>query len=233
MNCETRTDRFSESVHTETKMKNIPVKFAGMINESNKVFIFYSLSVHRLSVNIIATNLPKLRDLEAEIINDFKLYEERTALYQRIILYYFLSVSNFVQDAYEKCIYWIGKIFNLGKTDLSEDYQCYARIIQLISYYELGYVDSMEYALKSTYHFFSKRKKIYKYEVIIQKYLRRSFRIKTDKELTEMFREMKDELEIIFKDTYERNAFDAFNIMYWLESKIRKIPVVEVMRQKP
>ncbi len=65
---------------------------------------------------------------------------------------------------------------------------------------------------------------------MIQKYLRRSFRIKTAGELKEMFAEMKDELVILYNDPYERNAFDAFNILYWLDSRIMNIPVLEAAR---
>jgi len=232
LNCEARTGCFDESEHTADKMRNIAVKFPDMINESNRVFIFYSLSVMLLSNYTVAANTAKLKEFELEIRAGLKLYEEKITIYQRIILYFFLSGSNFIQDDFEKCIYWNGKIFDLGKTDLCEDYQCYARIIHLISYYELGYIDSMEYALKSAYHFISKKKKVFKYENIIQKYLRRSFRIKTDKELIAMFKEMKDEIEILLQDPYERHALDAFNIIFWLESKIRKIPVVEILRAK-
>lgn len=125
----------------------------------------------------------------------------------------------------------MGRIINMEKTDLSQDYQCYSRIVYLISYFELGYFDSLEYALKSAYHFMSKRDRVYKYENIILKYLRISFRIKTMSELDEMFKNMKRELEEIKDDPLEQNAFDAFNILYWLDSKVKKIPMMELIKK--
>lgn len=232
LNTQSRTNKFKECEIYMEKMRNLDKKFPDMLTESNKVFIFYSLSIHLLSVYMQTTEPGKLRSAEEEIRNGLKLYEEKITVYQRIILYYFLSISNIVLEDYEKCIYWNSKIFNIGKTDLSEDYQCYARIIQLISFYETGYTDSLEYALKSAYHFISKRKRVYKYENIIQKYLRRSFRIKTDAELMEMFLEMKSELEEIYHDEFEKNAFDAFDLMPWLESRIRKVPTIQVLRER-
>ena len=232
LNCQGRTKRYSEFEITADKFKNLEKKFPDNITESNRVFIFYSLSVLTLTNYMGVFDTVKLRSIETEINHGMKLFEEKITLYQRIILYYFLSASNFIQSDFEKCIYWTGKIFNLGKTDLSEDYQCYARIIQLISYYELGYFDSMEYSLKSGYQFISKKKKIYKYENVIQKYLRRSFRIKTEKEIREMLIEMKSELELLSKDPFEKNAFDAFNIIYWLDARIRNVPVLQVLKEK-
>ena len=232
LNCQSRTLRYKDCELTVARLKDIERRFPENITESNKVFIFYSVSVLMLSKYISNTNTAKLISVEDDIKSNLNKYELKITVYQRIILYYFLSCSNFIQSNFEKCLYWNNKIFNLGKTDLSEDYQCYARIIQLISYFELGYTDSMEYALKSAYHFFTKRQRVYKYESIIQKYLRRSFRIKTDKELEDMFREMKNELNAIINDAYEKNAFDAFNLIPWLDSRIRKIPVLHVLKEK-
>ncbi len=47
-----------------------------------------------------------------------------------------------------------------------------------------------------------------------------------------MFEEMKRDLEKIVNDPFEKNAFDAFNILYWLESKIKNISVAEVMKKQ-
>lgn len=232
LNCEIRTRRYAEFDISASKLQNVPIKFQKTISNSNRVFIFYSLAVLRISKNMEIFDIGKLRELDNEIKENLIIYEEDITIYQRIILYFFLSSSNFMQSNFEKCIYWNSKVFNLGKTDLSEDYQCYIRIIQLISYFELSYIDSLEYALKSAYHFISTKNKVYEYENIIQKYLRRSFRIKTDSELHEMFQEMKDEIENLLDDPFEKNALDAFNILYWLESKIGRIPLIEVIRRQ-
>ena len=45
-----------------------------------------------------------------------------------------------------------------------------------------------------------------------------------------MFIEMRKELEKINNDPFEQNAFDAFNILYWLDSKINNIPFAEYLR---
>jgi len=230
-NCEIRNRKYDEAEKTVVKMENVLIIHSGSVTEVNKVFIFYSSSILRISIYMESFNESKLVKAESDIQKNIILYEDKITIYQRIILYYFLSASNFIREEFENCIYWNSKIFNLGRTDLSEDYQCYAKIIQLISYYELGYIDSMEYALKSAYHFISMKKKVYIYENIIQKYLRKSFRVKTDKEMIEMFKEMKDELNVLLKDPLEKHAFDAFNIIFWLDSKIKKIPMIEIIKE--
>ncbi len=227
-----RTKRFDECVQTALKLKEIEVKFPKYITDKNRVFIFYSVSVLMISCYLEILDPQVLKNHLREVESLIPDYENKITLYQKIILYFFLSVSNLVLSDFEKCIHWTGKIINLEKTDLSEDYQCYARIINLISYYELGYLDSIEYALKSAYHFLSKRKRVYKYENIILKYLRKSFRLKSSGELHQMFEEMEQEIKKIYEDPFEQNAFDAFNILYWLESKLKKKPLINIMKEK-
>lgn len=226
----TRTGRLDISEVYLKKMKELPQKHPKLISERDRVFIFYSYTIQSIVVNFELLRKEKLIEIASEAKLLFPEFEKKINLQQRIILYYFLGTTNFVLADHEQCMHWMGKIINVEKTDFSQDYQCYSRIVYLIAVYELGYIDHLEYALKSAYHFISKRNRVYQYENIILKYLRRSFRIKSEKEAFEMFEEMKFELEKIKDDPYEQNAFDAFNIMYWLDSKIRKIPLLSAMK---
>lgn len=226
-----RTKRFDDFEKTYTKLSSLEKKYPKQISDINKIFIFYSLTILKISKCFEVLDSKGLEDVDFEVDRDLLKYESGISLSQRIILYYFMGTSNFVRNKFDKSIYWMGKIINLEKTDLSQDYQCYSRIVYLISYFELGYFDSLEYVLKSVYHFISKRNRVYKYENIILKYLRTSFRIKSMTELDAMFVEMKHELEEIKDDPLEQNAFDAFNILYWLESKVKKIPMMELMKE--
>lgn len=232
INAQSRTNKYEDQAATIDKLKSIPARFPDLVTEANKTFIFYSTSVSLLTGNVARIDKAKLRSVINETSERMEDFEEKVSTYQRIILYYFLSIANFVIGDYEKCVHWNSRIFNIGKTDLSEDYQCYARIIQLLSYYELGYIDAMEYALRSAYHFISKRKRIYKYENIIQQYLRKSFRIKNDAELYRMFDDMMFDLGAIADDEYEKNAFDAFDLRPWLESKIKGVTLIDVLISK-
>lgn len=232
MTCLIRTGRLEEWDETEGKMKGMVKKYPAHITEKNRVFIFYSLSVLKIAKFFVTLDIQSIVAHEREVQEQIGMYESKITIQQRIILYYFLGLANFVSGNFEKCIYWLGKIINGEKTDLSQDYQCYSRIIYLLCYYELGYYDSLEYAMRSAYHFLFKRKRVYKYENIILKYLRQTFRLKNEKELFDMFLEMRYELEKIYNDPFEQKAFDAFNILYWLESKIRRITLAEYMRSQ-
>ncbi|MEO8664605.1 MAG: hypothetical protein ABI462_03835 [Ignavibacteria bacterium] len=227
-----RVMKFEESEITIRKMMEIENKYPDLMTGQEKVFVFYSKSVMLMTKYLQCGESDKLKVFLSEVIRGMDKYELKITMQLRIILYYFLGLSYFVISDFESCIKWMGKIINSERSIVSEDYQSHSRIVFLLSYYELKYFDSLEHVLKSTYHFLSKRKRVFKYENIILKYLRRSFRVKTEKELYVMFDEMQDELKKISDDPFEKHAFDTFNILYWLESKLQKKPLTEFLRER-
>lgn len=46
-----------------------------------------------------------------------------------------------------------------------------------------------------------------------------------------MFGEMKYDLELIYNDPFERNAFDAFNFLVWEESKVKGIGFLDAVKE--
>jgi hypothetical protein len=147
-------------------------------------------------------------------------YESKIERSRILIVYYFLASFLFSSAKYAESSKWISKILLFPASDFSSDYQCYARLMNLIVHYELKNFDHFDYAMKSTYYFLRKRNKIYKYEQVIIKYMKRALRVNTQAGLIDMFDEMKSELELIYTDNFEKNGFDAFNMIPWLEKKI-------------
>lgn len=224
-----RLKKYDECEETLFKMKNFENIYDTRLNESDKAFRVYS---------VIATEVPLRMDkrdyeLGLELVKDYseQLNKCETMLNTgwRVVCYYFLGSFYFLLENFQKAQGWLNKIIQISSTDFYSDYQCYARIMNLIVNYELKNFEHLDYVMKSTYYFLRKRNKIYKYEQIIIKFMKRSLRSSSEKALLELFEEMKYELEAILKDDYEKHAFDAFNIIPWLESRIEKKPMREIL----
>ncbi len=152
---------------------------------------------------------------------NFRKYEKELSFQQRIVWYFVIARFCFSKKAYPDAAIWLNRLIQLPNIDVSQDYQCYARIMNIIVAYESGNPDTIEHALRRAYYFLTKRNKVYKYERIILEYVRRSFRVRTESEINEMFVFMHRELSEIEADPFESSAFDAFNILIWLEGKIK------------
>ncbi|MEC5142624.1 hypothetical protein [Chitinophaga sp. 212800010-3] len=171
--------------------------------------------------------LAMVPELETEISrHTLKIDQHRVLVfYYKIACLYFGSGDN------SKAITYLNKIINLKIGNLRADIQCFARILHLIAHYELENYSLVEYLIKSVYHFISKHKDLGLVMEEIMKFLRR-YIYANPKALRSAFIDLKDRLEQISQDPYERRSFLYLDIISWLESKIEGIPVQEVIHRK-
>ena len=110
---------------------------------------------------------------------------------------------------------------NDREIDIRPDIHCFARIFNLIVHYELGNDELLEYLGKSTSRLLTKRQRLYKVETALLNFFQKTLpKIIGQKELDLAFKDLKKELEQIFKDPFERKALEYFDFISWLESKI-------------
>ncbi|MCX7878165.1 MAG: hypothetical protein N2510_05915 [Ignavibacteria bacterium] len=214
-----RAEEYSEYEKTYRKMEEIPSVFGNLTERERKDLYYYKgISIFSTAADGMYIEWAESALKDAEENHTF--YEKTLSPQQKIVWYYVIARLYFYRVKFENCRTWLNRLISLPNVDLSEDYQCYARVMNLIAAYESGNPDLIEHALRMAYYFLTKRNKIYKYEKIILNYVRQAFRVKTEKEIIEMLEFMQMDLSKIRNDPNEENAFDAFNIMPWLESKI-------------
>lgn len=155
-----------------------------------------------------------------EADENFRNYERVLSTQQKIVWYFVIARFCFTKGSYTDAGRWLNRLIQIPNIDVSQDYQCYARIMNLVVAYESGNPDRIEHELRRAYYFLTKRNKIYKYEKIILGYIRQAFRVRSQREINEMLELMHRDLKAIQNDPFEENAFDAFNILLWLERKI-------------
>ena len=115
--------------------------------------------------------------------------------------------------------------------DLRTDLQCYSRLLHLIAHYELGNFQLLEYLIKSVYRFMAKMGNLSLMEEEIFRFLRKSFNLSPDK-LRPEFERLLEKLQGYEKNRFETRALMYLDIISWLESKIKAVPVQDVIREK-
>ncbi|MCA6075475.1 hypothetical protein LDX50_23080 [Fulvivirga sp. 1062] len=152
--------------------------------------------------------------------------------HSRIILFYKVACLYFGDQKYGNCIRWLNRIFTSENIDLREDIHSFARILSLISHYELGNTDVIDYYIRSTYRFLLRKKDLYSFQKYILSFLKKLDAHLSEEELMEAFNELRDQLVPLQHNPYERRAFMYFDIISWLESKSNNHKVGEIIHQK-
>jgi tetratricopeptide (TPR) repeat protein len=169
----------------------------------------------------------KLVPVIEDSLKNYSLYLDR----HRVLVFYYKIASLYFGSAdFETAIDYLNKIIN-WKVDLRTDLQCYARLLHLIAHYELGNFGILEYLTKSVYRFMAKMENLSAVEEEMFRFLKSSLRL-SPRQLKPEFENLLDKLKQYEKSSAEARAFAYLDIIAWLESKIKNVPVQNVIREK-
>lgn len=201
-------------------------------NSNNRIQIFTYLNIARLNGHFMCGTFSE--GLELVPYLDEKLEEFRLQLdmHRILVFYYKIACLYFGSGDNDNTIKYLNKIIHI-KYSLRTDIQCYARLLHLIAHYELGNEDILESLIKSVYRYMAKMKNLTIVEEEIFNFIKKTLTISSSsKMMTKAFIQLKNKLEKYEGNPLEARSFMYLDIIGWLESKIRNIPVQEVIKEK-
>jgi hypothetical protein len=149
----------------------------------------------------------------------------------RILVFnYKIATLYFGAANYEASIDYLQKIIN-GPADLRKDLQCYARLLHMMSHYELGNYEIMESLIKSVYRFMAKMDNLTVVEEEMFRFLRSSFNV-SPRKLRPELEKLLDKIKHLEKNRFETRAFAYLDVISWVESKVYEKPVSEIIKEK-
>ena len=144
-----------------------------------------------------------------------------------------LSCFFLIIKKYDKAKKWLNKILN-NESLVSEDIFCFSKILYLIIYMEEDDNNIFfHHLVKSTLRYLDKRKKVYEFETVFFRFLKKisnsSF---SPEEMLRHYGELHAGLMDISKDPKEKEAFNYFDFLSWVKSKIEKRDFAEILKEK-
>ncbi len=198
-------------------------------NENNLIQGFVYLTTARINKHFMQGTFTQGLKIVPGIMSQLQEYSLYMDSHRVLIFYYKIASLYFGSGDSETCIDYLQKIIN-WKTDLRIDLQCYARLLHLIAHYELGNDELLEYLSKSVYRLMGKMENLSVVEEEIFNFLKRAFHIPP--------RQLENEFRILLatlrqqKEVHKKTrAFTYLDIISWLESKIERTPVQDVIRR--
>ena len=166
-------------------------------------------------------------EVELFINNNFNNLE----LHKQMLFYYKIACLYFGNGQYDECIAQLHKINETRDPRIRRDLQCFAKILTLISHYELGVDYNISYQIKSLYSFLVRMNDLHTAQKEIIGFIRKMVSIDEQnfkKELVKLYNRLK-KLE---SHPYERRIFFYLDIISWLESKIKGVSIAQIIKQK-
>lgn len=232
MVCQNKLNKYDELVRTLQKLKSVDQMPKVELNKNIQAMLFKYITIHEINKYFLTGNFSEGISLVSKIEKDLDQFVDKLGKHSTIIFYYKIACMYFGDSNHRMSAYWLQKIINEQNVDLRQDIHCFARILNLISHYELGNTDIIDYYIKSTYRFLLQKDDLGDYQKFILKFLKNLSKETTDRDLVKRFQKLRAQLLTLIDRPYEKRAFIYFDIISWLESKINKATVQEVIQTK-
>lgn len=227
-----RLKMLDEFFLTQKKLRSLRKSPALKLNENLNLMLLKYSYVHEFNGIFLVGDFNRGVQLMEKIKSGLEGFIDHLDNHSRIILYYKIACLYFGGCEYQKAVDWLGRIITFPRIDIREDVLSFSRILNLISHYELGNYDVIDYHIRSTYRFLLKKESFNLYHKYILDFLKKLNQGITEKALKMQFKKLRDQLVPLENSPFEKRAFIYFDIISWLESKISGVEVQHVIKQK-
>ncbi len=222
-------DEFTEAKKKLNAIKRYP---PAMLNENVKLNLFKAIYIHEINRHFMMGEFRSgtriVNRLEAELHRFLPKLDRNTIL----IFYYKIACLYFGSANYNQSLKWLNRVINSPQGGLREDLHTASRILALICHYELGSLELLDYSIRAVYRFLLKSNDLSKYHRHIIKFLKNLGGGVTQKDLIKKFTALRNELQPLETQRYEKRQFLYFDIISWLECKIANRPVEDIIKEK-
>jgi len=147
-------------------------------------------------------------------------YKGKVTINNYNYLYFLLAKYFFVTGKFEESLRHLNFLFENKTLKFTIHIEHYARMLNSLVHYELGNKKLLEYLIPSTLKYLKSKNKLYKTEAVVLNFLKNINRSNNEEELIKQFELFRDEINILKKNRYEKNAFGYIDYLNWCEKKL-------------
>jgi len=201
-----------------------------MQNDNFRVQAFIYISNAQMNRHFMQGSFREGLKLVPKIEEKLAEYDLFLDKHRVLVFNYKAALMYFGSGNYSMCIDYLHRIIN-NSNDMRYDLQCYSRLLHLVAHYELGNFELIEPLSRSVYRFMSKKKNFTVVEEEMFKFLRNRLKINKKALHTELNNFLL-RVKQFEKSRHETRAFAYFDVISWVESKVQRKTMGDVVHQK-
>ena len=143
------------------------------------------------------------------------------------------AIIHLFQQNHKAALRTLDDLMSSDSIQAQTDIYYFAQILQLLVFFEKGDVELLLYKTRSAYRTLYRNKKLYKAEKLLLDFLRKENEAGWDKKTEpQLFGQLKEKLLELFRNHPEEKKFlNYFDLLSWVDSKIEKRPVSEIIQR--
>ncbi len=200
-------------------------------DENIQSISFLYSNFHDINKHFIDGSFKEGLDLIPKIEKTLTQYRTKIDEHHKMIFYYKFASLHFGAGNNKECIKYLDKIISNKSLSMREDLLCFSRVLNLVAHYEAGLDYHLDSLLRSTYKFLIKMNDLHEVQKEMIKFIKGLQDIYPH-ELKNAFINLHATLKQFEDHPFERRAFLYLDIISWLESKINRKPVDQIIQTK-
>ena len=200
-------------------------------NENSKIFSFLYTHWARFNIHFLNGTFEQgLKDLVGTQ-RRIKRWKNTIAPHRIMVFYYKMAWMYLGANEPGKAVDYTNLIINAKHNDFREDIQVYSRILYLMAHYDLDNIDLMPYLVNTVESFYKKIKSKNKLQTSAIQFFKKVSTIGIS-DRHELLSSFNDQIRTIKNDPFEKRALVYLDIVTWIEAKMTKRTISEVIQSK-
>jgi hypothetical protein len=200
-------------------------------NDNNRMLYYMFTYTHSINYHFLEGTFTEGLELVPRINQFIREYQTNLDSHRILVFYYKLASLYFGSGDFRSALKYENLVLQYRDITIRGDIHSFTRLLNLVTHFELGNEDLVEYQVKSTYRFLSRMDNLQEVQRYILDFIRRLSHIEPG-QLKSEFGRLRDKLVSLENNPFEKRAFLYLDIISWLESKIQNRPVQEIIHEK-
>lgn len=147
-----------------------------------------------------------------------KKYQKTIGAHNEVTFYYLLAYCYFGNGQFSEALTYLNKILDTRIKQATELIE-FAHLLNLLTHFELGNDDLLEYLLPSTRRFLRKRRPLYQTEELVFSHLKRIINTSEKAKKRTLWTAFYTQIETLKKEPKEQRVFNYFDFGSWRKEK--------------
>lgn len=201
------------------------------LNENTKTLAFLYFNQNKLNLYFLEGKFTEGLKFIPRLLHEIEDFENLIDAHHIMVFYYKIACMYFGAGQNEACIFYLEKIISNKDLKMREDLLCFTRILNLVAHYDEGLDYNIEKLIVSTYKFLLKMNDLHQVQRKMIAFIKNLSNL-YPQDLQKAFINLHSELAVFENHPYEKRSFLYLDILSWLESKIKNLPVERIIQEK-
>ena len=199
--------------------------------ETGKTY-FFRYANHSILYYLETGRYKEGRDAIEEIRAELTSYQKKLSDLDKSVVYVNLALFYWGLNDQRQCLDWLNKIRSQVKVVVRDDLKIFLDVFFIIAHHEARHYDLVLSLLRSASRQLKDEKLPFRVESLVLYFLQRIVKAQSGEEKTVLFSELKQQLLLLAQRPSEKQAFDYFDYLSWVESKIERKTFAEIIAKK-